>query len=61
LAAVSLITNTTFELLQRSEQQLLFQILRRSGLADYESMAEMLFFDIELAHVDYNEKAAASG
>jgi hypothetical protein len=59
LAAVSLITNTAFELLQRSEQQLLSQIPRHSGLASYESMANMLFFDVGLAHVDYDQKSAA--
>jgi hypothetical protein len=59
LAAVSLITNTAFELLQRSEQELLSQIPRRSGLTSYESMTDMLFLDIGLAHVDYNMKSAA--
>jgi hypothetical protein len=56
LAAVSLITNTAFELLRRSEQELLSQIPRDSGLTDYQSMANMLFLDIGLAHVNYDEK-----
>ncbi|KAF4621870.1 hypothetical protein G7Y89_g14475 [Cudoniella acicularis] len=53
LSAISVATNTAFELIQRSEQELLAQIPVRSGLRDYEAMADMLFIDVGLAHVDY--------
>jgi hypothetical protein len=56
LSAVSVITNTACELLQRSEKELLSQIPVRSGLRDYQSMANMLFLDTGLAHVDYHAK-----
>lgn len=58
LAAVSVTTNTAFELLQRSERELLSQIPRSSGLGNYQSMANLLFFDRGLAHVNYDEKQA---
>lgn len=56
LTAVSVATNTAFELLQRSEQELLSQIPPSSGLGNYQSMANLLFFERGLAHVDYDEK-----
>jgi hypothetical protein len=56
LSAVSVITNIACELLQGSEKELLSQIPVRSGLRDYQSMANMLFLDIGLAHVDYHAK-----
>jgi hypothetical protein len=58
LAAVSVTTNTAFELLQRSEQELLAQIPPHSELGDYQSMANLLFFERGLAHVDYDKKSA---
>ena len=58
LAAVSVTTNTAFELLQRSERELLSQIPRSAGLANYQSMANLLFFEKGLAHVDYDKKQA---
>lgn len=58
LSAVSVTTNTTFELLQRSEKELLSQIPASSGLGNYKAMADLLFFERGLAHVDYDEKAA---
>jgi hypothetical protein len=58
LAAVSVTTNTAFELLQRSEKELLSRIPPTAGLANYQSMANLLFFEKGLAHVDYDEKDA---
>lgn len=61
LAAVSVMTNTAFELLQRSQDELLSQIPVRNGLRDYQSMAHMLLYNIGLAHVDYHEKDVLYG
>ncbi len=54
LVAVSLITNTAFELLQRSEKELLSHLPARSSLSSYEGMTAMLFVDIGIAHGDYD-------
>ncbi|CZR62083.1 uncharacterized protein PAC_11980 [Phialocephala subalpina] len=51
LSTVALITNTAIELLQRSEKELLSQLPRGES---YESITNMLFYDVGLAHVDYN-------
>jgi hypothetical protein len=56
LFAVSVITNTACELLQRSEKEPLSQSPVRSGLRDYQSIANTLFLDIGLVHVDYHAK-----
>lgn len=56
---MALITNTAFELLQRSEMELLSQMPPDSSLASYEGMAVMLFYDIGMAHVDYSAKDIA--
>ncbi|KAH8586168.1 hypothetical protein B0O99DRAFT_83821 [Bisporella sp. PMI_857] len=53
LSAVSLVTNTAFELFQRAEKELLSQIPSRDPLRQYQAMAHLLFFDRGLAHVDY--------
>jgi hypothetical protein len=45
LSAVSVATNTAFELLQRSEKELLSQIPASSGLGNYKAMADLLFFE----------------
>jgi hypothetical protein len=58
LVAVSVTTNLAFELLQRSEKEILSQIPLSSGLGDFQSMANMLFMEKGLAHVDYEEKSA---
>jgi hypothetical protein len=60
-AAVSVMTNTAFELLPRPRDELLSQIPVRSSLRDYQSMADMLFYNIALAHVDYHEKDVLYG
>ncbi|RDL42300.1 uncharacterized protein BP5553_02279 [Venustampulla echinocandica] len=58
LSTISLVTNTAYELLQRAEKELIAQIPSRSGLRSYHNMANMLFMDVGLAHVDYDEKTA---
>lgn len=57
LSAVSVITNTAFELLQRSEEQLLPRVPRE--MRTFQELANMLFIDVGLAHVDYNGKQTA--
>lgn len=54
LAAVSLITNTAFELLQRSERELLSRMPPQNGISTYEGMTAMLFIEIGMPHVDYD-------
>lgn len=53
LAAVSLLTNTAFELFQEAEKELLEAIPVRTGLRDFENMAMRLFTEVGLDHVDY--------
>jgi hypothetical protein len=57
LSAVSVITNTAFELLQRGEQELLPKIPRE--MRNFQELANMLFIDVGLAHVDYDGKQTA--
>ncbi|TVY68961.1 hypothetical protein LSUE1_G008498 [Lachnellula suecica] len=57
LSAVSLITNTAYELLQKGEEDLISQIPRHTGLREYREMANMLFLDVGLLHVDYDAEA----
>lgn len=54
LTTVSVITNTTFELLQRGERELLQMMPPRHPLRSYKNMSDMLFFQVGLAHVDYD-------
>lgn len=61
LSAVSVITNTAFDLLQRGEQELLSIIPSGSGLTGYSAMAEMLFIHRGLAHVDYEAQDVECG
>jgi len=57
LSAVSVITNTAFELLQKGEEELLSKIPREMG--HFIELANLLFIDVGLAHVDYDGKQAA--
>lgn len=57
LSAVSVVTNTAFELFQKAEKELLAEIPARTGLRSYEAMSNMLFYDAGLAHVEYDETA----
>jgi len=55
LSAVSLVTNTAFELFQKAEKELLELIPFRTGLRNYYSMAMALFVEVGLEHVDYDK------
>lgn len=58
LAAVSLTTNTAFELLQRSAEE----FIAETGFqhSDFGKLSEMLFTEIGLAHVDYEAEDSGS-
>lgn len=59
LTTVSVITNTAFELIQRGERELLAMMPPRHPLRTYKNISGMLFFQVGLAHVDYDEQDAA--
>lgn len=63
MPTVALITNTALELLQRSEKELLSQLPPRERMLGYEGMANMLFYDVGLAYVNYDriEREAQTG
>ncbi|CAG8972646.1 hypothetical protein HYALB_00011385 [Hymenoscyphus albidus] len=58
LSTVAVITNTAYELLQRGERELLEMLPRRHPLRDFKNMADILFTESGLAHIDYDEKKA---
>lgn len=52
LATVSVITNTAFDLLQRSEEELLDMLPPDSEFRDFGEIVDLLFFEGYLIHVD---------
>lgn len=53
LSTVSIITNTAFEIFQHEERKLLAALPRDSNLRDFGAIANMLFLECGLLHVDY--------
>lgn len=53
LSSVAVVTNTAYDLFQRAEHEFMSQIPKSSGLNNYEKIANLLFLDQGLAHVDY--------
>jgi len=54
LSSATVVTNTAFDMFQRAERELVSLIPQRSGLKSYEKIADLLFLEQGLAHVDYD-------